>query len=100
MASKLFSPINLTSPSMEVINHLADGGRSAISESAILRALAFADYLEAHAKRAYGAASEVETTAAKAILKHIRNGDIPDGFTSRDVHQPRWSIFQTTAMFS
>jgi hypothetical protein len=50
MASKLFSPINLTSPSMEVINHLADGGRSAISESAILRALAFADYLEAHAK--------------------------------------------------
>ena len=27
----------------------------------------------------------------KAILKHIRNGDLSDGFTARDVHQKGWA---------
>jgi hypothetical protein len=34
---------------------------------------------------------ESELAAAKAILKHIRNGDIADGFTARDVHQRDWA---------
>ena len=29
--------------------------------------------------------------AAKAILKHIRNRDLADGFTARDVHQRGWA---------
>jgi hypothetical protein len=29
-----------------------------------------------------------ETAAAKAILKHIRSGDLQDGFTARDIHEP------------
>jgi hypothetical protein len=78
-------------PALALINHLADGGTGAITETATLRALAFADYLETHARRAYGAGSEVEISAAKAILKHIRNGDLQDGFTGRDVHQHGWS---------
>jgi hypothetical protein len=68
-----------------------DGGTGAIPEAALLRALAFADHLETHARRAYGAGSEVETSAAKAILKHIRKGDLADGFTARDIHQHGWS---------
>jgi Protein of unknown function (DUF3987) len=78
-------------PALALINHLTDGGSGAIPETAIVRALAFSEYLETHAERAYGAGSEVGTAAAKAILKHIRNGDLADGFTARDVHRPRWS---------
>jgi putative DNA primase/helicase len=78
-------------PALALINHLADGAVGAISETAILRALAFADYLETHARRAYGAGSEIETSAAKAILARIRKGDLQDGFSGRDVHRPRWA---------
>src|SRR5262249_62114815 len=48
-------------------------------------------YLESHARRVYGSASESELAAAKAILKHVRIGDLCNGFTPRDVHQRGWA---------
>lgn len=78
-------------PSLALINHLADGGVGSVSEEALLRALAFAEYLETHARRCYAAGNEAETAAAKAILARIRKGDLQDGFTARDVHQRGWS---------
>ena len=78
-------------PALALINHLADQGQGPVSQKALLRALAFASYLESHAKRVYGSALESELAAAKAILKHIRNGDVTDGFTARDVHQRGWA---------
>lgn len=78
-------------PSLSLIAHLADGGSGAIGQAAILRALALAEYLETHARRAYAAGSENETQAAKAILRRIRRGELADGFTARDVHQHQWS---------
>jgi hypothetical protein len=78
-------------PSLALINHLADGGVGPISHRALLKALAAAHYFESHARRLYGSASESELAAAKAILKHIRNGDLKDGFTARDVHQRDWA---------
>src|SRR5205814_6913694 len=78
-------------PSLALINHLADNGVGPINETAILRALAFAGYLETHANRAYGAGAAHEVTAAQAILKHLRRDDIRDGFTCRDVHQGHWA---------
>jgi hypothetical protein len=78
-------------PALALINHLADGGTGTISEKPTVRALAFSEYLETHAKRAYGAGSEVGTPAAKAILKHIRNGDLTDGFTAREIYRNHWA---------
>jgi hypothetical protein len=78
-------------PALALINHLTDGRSGAISETAILRALAFAGYLETHAERAYGAGSEAATTAAKAILRRIGNGDLADGFTARDIYRNHWA---------
>jgi Protein of unknown function (DUF3987) len=78
-------------PAMALINHLADDAAGAIQERALLRALAFADYLETHARRAYGAGIEAETAAAKAIIKHIRRGDLKDGFTLRDAMRAHWA---------
>jgi hypothetical protein len=78
-------------PSLALINHLADDGTGPVSHRALLKALAAAHYFESHARRVYGSASESELAAAKAILKHIRNGDLQDGFTARDVHQRCWA---------
>ncbi|MBM3563451.1 MAG: DUF3987 domain-containing protein [Alphaproteobacteria bacterium] len=78
-------------PALALINHLADGGKGPVMEAATLRALAFAEYLETHARRAYAAGSEAETAAARAILRRIRKGDLADGFTARDVHQKDWA---------
>lgn len=78
-------------PALALISHLADGGRGPVTETALLRALAIAEYAEAHARRCYSAADQGEVIAAKAILAHIRKGDLTDGFALRDVHQSKWS---------
>jgi putative DNA primase/helicase len=79
-------------PALALINHIADGDqRGAVSQRSLLRALAFASYLESHAKRIYGSSLESELAAAKAILKHIKSGELKDGFTARDVHQAGWA---------
>jgi hypothetical protein len=78
-------------PALALMNHLADRGEGLISQRALLKALATAHYLESHARRVYRSADEAELAAAKAILKHIKSGDLKDGFTARDVHQHGWA---------
>lgn len=56
-----------------------------------MRALAFVEYLETHAQRAYAAGREAETASAKAILLKIRKGELPEGFTARDIYRRAWS---------
>lgn len=80
-----------TVPALALINHLADGGCGPVNERAILRALAFSQYLETHARRAYAAGSEGETTAAKAIISRIRRRQLSDGFTARELWRNKWS---------
>ena len=55
------------------------------------KAIAFSRYLESHAHRIYGAANTIEVIAGKAILEHLRAGELENGFTARDVHQHHWS---------
>jgi putative DNA primase/helicase len=78
-------------PALALINHLADRGDGPIEEASIRRSLAFAGYLETHARRAYGAGSESEATAAKAILARIRKSELSDGFTARDIYRREWA---------
>jgi hypothetical protein len=51
----------------------------------------WADYLEAHAKRLYGAGVEPARAAARSILAKIQGGDLKERFTARDVHQRDWA---------
>jgi len=78
-------------PSLALIIHLADGGAGPVSEDATLRALAWGDYLETHAERAYSSVSRSDASTAKAILSRIKKGDLKTPFTSRDVWRPGWS---------
>ncbi|MBN8744797.1 MAG: DUF3987 domain-containing protein [Thiomonas arsenitoxydans] len=79
-------------PALALICHLADDGRGPVSDTAMLRALGWAAYLESHARRIYGGAVSPEVEAARAILRRIKKGDLPrDGFKSWDVWRPNWS---------
>ena len=79
-------------PALALIIHIADGGSGPIGAPAMLRALAWAQYLEGHAIRAYGSAQQSEIATAKLILSRIKRGDLPrTGFGSRDVWRPGWT---------
>ncbi len=78
-------------PALALIIHLADYGKGPVTENAMLKALAWGEYLETHAQRAYGAISQPEVTTAKAIISRIRKGDLTTAFSSRDVWRHGWS---------
>ena len=78
-------------PALALINSVADGDEGAVTHKSLLRALAFAGYLESHAIRVYNSGMEGETAAAGAILNHIRAGDLGDGFTARDILRHGWA---------
>jgi hypothetical protein len=69
-------------PALALINAVADVDEGAVTHKSLLRALAFASYLESHAERIYGSGMEEETAAATAILKHILARELRDGFTA------------------
>jgi len=72
-----------------------DAGR--IGEPELIRALAWADYLETHAVRIYAAGVQPEAEGAAILLKRIKagaladkDGVIADTFTTRDVYRKGW----------
>ena len=82
-------------PALSLLIHLADNGGAAIGETALLKALAWADYLEAHARRAYASVTQAEAESARALLNRIRKGEVPDPFAPRDVYLKHWAYLGT-----
>ncbi|MFQ5736778.1 MAG: YfjI family protein, partial [Thermodesulfobacteriota bacterium] len=74
-----------------LLSHLADGGTGPVTEPSVVRALAWAEYLETHARRAYASITQSEVTAAKAILRKISHGDLATTFTARDIQRKGWA---------
>lgn len=76
--------------SLALLSELADDpDAQEIREAAMLRALAWSDYLRSHVHRLYATASSPETAAARTILG--KRKELPDGFTARDVHRKGWT---------
>lgn len=78
-------------PSLALVLHLADRGTGPVTESAILKALAWSEYLETHAGRLYASATSPEVAAAKAILAKLRQGHLLTRFAARDVYRKGWA---------
>lgn len=78
-------------PGLALVLHLADEGYGAITEGAVLRALAWAQYLESHAKRAYASVVSPEVSAAKAIIAKLRSKELPATFAARDIYRAGWA---------
>ena len=88
MASHL-SKYRKAIPALALIMHLIDGGTGPVSEDATIQALAWSEYLESHAVRAYASVTNSTASAARSILKRI--GELPEQFTARDVYRNQWS---------
>ena len=60
------------------------------------RAAAMCDYLEAHARRAYGSVTHRSRLAAVRLAGKIRAGSLKDGFTVRDVYRKEWAMLESS----
>jgi hypothetical protein len=90
-----YSKFRKTMPTLALIIHLIDGGTGPISEQALRKAMAWINYLSAHARRIYAAVSKHHIDAARALAKYIRNGKLKDGFTARDIYLNGWTGLAT-----
>jgi putative DNA primase/helicase len=86
-----FAKYRKTVPALALILHLADGGHGPVTLTATMRALAWAEYLESHAFRCYGATVAGERAAARRILARIHKGELVDGFKAREIDRAGWS---------
>lgn len=78
-----------TVASLALIFELVEGGRFEVGAEATAMALAWAEYLASHARRLYAAGQTMAEDGARLIIE--RRNELPDLFTTRDVHQKRWA---------
>lgn len=81
-------------PSLALLFHLiavADGGAQGgtVGEQAAMMAADWCAFLEAHARRIYGAAGDGATDGAELIA--ARFGQLSNPFTARDVYRKQWT---------
>ena len=55
------------------------------------QAAAYCGYLESHARRVYACVVSPETAAARDLARHIKAGDLPALFSTRDVYFRGWT---------
>jgi putative DNA primase/helicase len=82
-------------PSLALINHLCDDGIGPVNETALLRAIAFSEYLESHARRIYSYATRPDIDAAKTLLKKLSTGKLATPFKVRDIYRAGWTGLET-----
>lgn len=73
-------------PALAEILHLSAKGKGRIGRMPLLQALGFAGYFESHANRLYASVNMPDVSAAKAILRMVKAGDLPPQFTARDIY--------------
>jgi hypothetical protein len=86
-------------PAMALVFHLVDcaahGVCGPVTKDAALRAAAWCEYLEAHARRCYGLLKDDGLRAAQALAVKLERGALEDGFTLRDVRRNQWRSLTT-----
>ena len=78
-------------PRLALLCHIANNATGPVSRDALEMAVCWSDYLESHARRAYGALSLDNVGAARSIWRHVRKDDLPRPFTARDIQRKGWS---------
>jgi putative DNA primase/helicase len=78
-------------PSLALVLHLTEVDGGPVEKLALERAIAWAEYLESHARRIYAPAISPDMDAARALLVHVRKGDLGAEFALRDIYNRGWS---------
>jgi putative DNA primase/helicase len=83
-------------PALALVFHLVEGAaegiRGPVNREAALRAAAWCEFLEAHARRCYGLLKDDGLRAAQALAAKLERGALEDGFTLRDVRRNQWRL--------
>lgn len=86
-------------PALALIFHLIDcthtERRGAITESAAIRAAAWCDYLEQHARRCYGLLLDDGLRSAQALAVKVKASKLSENFKARDVKRNQWRYLTT-----
>lgn len=82
-------------PTLALINHLCDYDEGAVTEKSLLRAIAYSEYLESHARRIYVSGTRPDIDAANFMLKKISRGKLPNPFRVREVYRKNWTGLDT-----
>ena len=75
-------------PSLALLFHLADIGGGPVGKPSLLRALAWCEYLESHARRIYAPALAPDLFAARELDRRLLS--LPDPFTAKDIYKNCW----------
>ena len=78
-------------PALALILHLTVAEEGPIGYDALEQAIAWAEYLEPHARRVYAPAISPDLSAAHALAARIRAGDLEETFTAREIYRHGWS---------
>ena len=87
-------------PALALLFHLVEavdsGIHGSVSLPALKLALAWADFLELHAKKLYAAELHRGAAAAQVLAVKIEEGTVKDGMTVRDLVRREWSGLRTS----
>ena len=61
----------------------------------MLRAIAYSEYLESHARRVYSFATRPDINAAKTLLKKLPTANLDKTFTAREIRRKGWAGLET-----
>ncbi len=85
--------------SISLIFHLSQVNPGpAVSAETAMRAAAWCEYLEGHARRIYGLVELQQVSAANSLARKLSLGKLPDGFTIRDVQRKGWTGLTQTSV--
>jgi putative DNA primase/helicase len=82
-------------PSIALILHLAESQIGPVGFDSTARAIAWAKYLEAHAKRLYAPLTGADFVSAKALASKLKSKALPARFKQRDVYRKGWAYLST-----
>lgn len=82
---------------LALILHLAEGNIGPVTLESAMRAAAWCEYLEGHARRIYGLVETGKVSIAKMLARRISEGKLPNGFTARDVSKKGWTGIKTSS---
>lgn len=83
-------------PAIALLHHLVEGHTGRIGVASLNCAIHWHIFLFAHAERCYSGVTSNQTEGARALLDHIRKGELGDGFTVRDIYRKGWSLLGNT----
>ena len=78
-------------PSLALILHLSEGNSGPVDLMSTTKAIAWAKYLEAHAKRLYAPIVGADFVSARALAKKLETRKVSERFSLRDVYRHGWA---------